>query len=640
MANITENIIYNNFDRFTGEVFNTEVVTKYQDGSDMTDGKVDNVIYFKNKPELGGGYSRRCFTGHINVLWFGAKGDRVNDDSEAIQAAFLAAAAYKSETSPAGDYRKAFGSSVYIPAGFYLCKSSIEWKHDVSLFGDGAKSSVVYFDIDPESDGFYNVVEDPSTGRYPNICGGGFSVYGAPSPNIGTIREFNVRDLMHFSVVQTNFDSCEFKYANRHSFYFDTSINSEFKKCYFSNANSHNFMLASSEGSIATTITWDSCYFINSDLGSGCYIEACLGATFSNQCIFEFNGTNDYDQPVDPSIYGWGLLVKQGKVSTFAPYLEGNKGGGLWLGSERVLPPVAGLGNTFVVISLVNQNTNGTPTIRIDEAELFILEGDYVSQAAIGGIYQFFAKGASSWSINTGISPTRIKFYDQDTDAEIDPVTLSYLNLKTRFEGSNIKQYFGSETYLQGRGFDARTNGQGAEPINEIRRDAIALPNSFMYERIYSNDSDGNPQIFAEMRYYQNSSGTGTYRGDVALFTARDGVLSATPVWQAAGNRLYVPALGFYSLPPVGTGDIKQLGVNSDNEIVQAPSDPSISRTITKTISIDATTVQDDRLKTFTTIQMIVQSGSIIQSPIPFNGTTGTITLDVTSGDILTITYT
>lgn len=80
MASRTNNIIYNNYDRYTGVLFNAVVVAKYHDGANMDDSKVDNAIYFKNTVALGGGYCRREWEGDIDPRWFGVINDGVTDN--------------------------------------------------------------------------------------------------------------------------------------------------------------------------------------------------------------------------------------------------------------------------------------------------------------------------------------------------------------------------------------------------------------------------------------------------------------------------------------------------------------------------------------------------------------------------------
>lgn len=68
-----------------GLPFNPEIVTSYYDGTPMTDAKVDNAIYFKGKPDIGGGYVRRKFNQFWN--WFKMPGE--TDDAIALNRAIL-----------------------------------------------------------------------------------------------------------------------------------------------------------------------------------------------------------------------------------------------------------------------------------------------------------------------------------------------------------------------------------------------------------------------------------------------------------------------------------------------------------------------------------------------------------------------
>lgn len=67
----------------TGESVNYLATTKWFDGSDMDDTKVDGVIYRKKGTE----YLKMVYPNTVNVRWFGAVGDGVTDDTFAIQQA-------------------------------------------------------------------------------------------------------------------------------------------------------------------------------------------------------------------------------------------------------------------------------------------------------------------------------------------------------------------------------------------------------------------------------------------------------------------------------------------------------------------------------------------------------------------------
>ncbi|MGK6351569.1 glycosyl hydrolase family 28-related protein [Parapedobacter sp. DT-150] len=120
MANLVGNTIVNNFDRFTGEPFNAEKVTVWADGTIMDDSKVDNVMYFKVDTGIGGGYAKRTYTGPANVKWFGARGDGIADDTDAINLAL---------SSPAG--------SLFLESGTYIVNSPILVEGGKELIGEG-----------------------------------------------------------------------------------------------------------------------------------------------------------------------------------------------------------------------------------------------------------------------------------------------------------------------------------------------------------------------------------------------------------------------------------------------------------------------------------------------------------------------
>lgn len=114
------NILYNLIDDNTGEKVTFSKVTTFADGTPMTDAQCDGVIYRK----LGNEYFKRNFTGPIDVKWFGAKGDGINDDSNAIQKAFDAIPTVS--TPPVGGYVfTGFDYKIVFPTGDYRLSKSI-----------------------------------------------------------------------------------------------------------------------------------------------------------------------------------------------------------------------------------------------------------------------------------------------------------------------------------------------------------------------------------------------------------------------------------------------------------------------------------------------------------------------------------
>lgn len=137
------NKILNNFDPVSGRSFNAVKVTNKPFGPAYTDADVDNSIIFKNKPEMGGGYSKRDYA-VLDVSMFGAKGDNTNADM-----AFDKAIKYlKSIILMPGSYgRGKLRPALYVPAGAYRLSTSklIEFT-SFKIFGDGADDSVIFWE--------------------------------------------------------------------------------------------------------------------------------------------------------------------------------------------------------------------------------------------------------------------------------------------------------------------------------------------------------------------------------------------------------------------------------------------------------------------------------------------------------------
>lgn len=100
LASRKGDILYGILDRYTGE----EIILNKVTGTPI----IDNIIYF----QLGSEYFKRYYTYNVNVKWFGAKGDRLTDDSSSIQNAI-------NYVFSVG------GGEVYFPNGVYLISNPL-----------------------------------------------------------------------------------------------------------------------------------------------------------------------------------------------------------------------------------------------------------------------------------------------------------------------------------------------------------------------------------------------------------------------------------------------------------------------------------------------------------------------------------
>lgn len=109
-------------DPYTGEIFNWKTVTKYWDGTDMTDEKVDGVLYLKE----GGVYLQRVVRGNYDAAWWGI----IPDAFAATK--HDAAIAKAHATIP-------LGGTLYFGGfpGSYGYNDTIMWSRRVNFVGDG-----------------------------------------------------------------------------------------------------------------------------------------------------------------------------------------------------------------------------------------------------------------------------------------------------------------------------------------------------------------------------------------------------------------------------------------------------------------------------------------------------------------------
>ncbi len=76
----------------------------------------------------------RDYSGAFNVMWFGATGDGVTDDTTAIRNTFTA-----------GESLNANGISVYAPQGVYITSVTINVAFGMTFFGDGTQNTFIKY---------------------------------------------------------------------------------------------------------------------------------------------------------------------------------------------------------------------------------------------------------------------------------------------------------------------------------------------------------------------------------------------------------------------------------------------------------------------------------------------------------------
>lgn len=108
----------------------------------LPNGKViDNVLFARK----GGNYYKRQNIDFVNVKWFGAKGDGINDDTIAIQKAIDAVANNFPDTVLIGSDR--IGSCrIYFPAGKYRITETVVLQDLTILSGDNVNSVQIIAD--------------------------------------------------------------------------------------------------------------------------------------------------------------------------------------------------------------------------------------------------------------------------------------------------------------------------------------------------------------------------------------------------------------------------------------------------------------------------------------------------------------
>jgi|ERR1051325_7022768 hypothetical protein len=120
------NTLYEVLDQYTGENVTYKKVTTFMDGSSMNDSKCDGIIYKKLVTNGTVEYFKRVYKGYASILWFGAKGDGVTDDTTAF---YNAANAIR-------------GGAINIPNGSYVISQPFPFRRGIRWVGEGCLETI------------------------------------------------------------------------------------------------------------------------------------------------------------------------------------------------------------------------------------------------------------------------------------------------------------------------------------------------------------------------------------------------------------------------------------------------------------------------------------------------------------------
>lgn len=268
-------VVYNIVCQFTGEIFSATKATVKYSGIAITDGDVDNIIFFKEI--LTGEYFVRNIVGSVNVRWFGAKRDVVTSgDFTALgtdsTVAFQLAINYLLASG---------GGKLFVPKGYYLINGTvyinpvIAKRVPIAIAGENENTKIPFQYGFGGSVIFRNVTGDifktnlNSTGgtvipfpiQYTGLSVSGLAFVGArpsdiSSPVLG-IKAFNIYRTvsvfkncsfgkMDYGVYQAEFDSL----GNEN--YCDKSV---YQDLYFSDSTLSGLRLEKSDSSTLINIT-------------------------------------------------------------------------------------------------------------------------------------------------------------------------------------------------------------------------------------------------------------------------------------------------------------------------------------------------------------------------------------------------
>jgi hypothetical protein len=334
-------IIYNVIDQYSGEYVSYNKVTSFADGTSMTDGKCDGVIYRK----FGTEYFKRSFTGPLNIKWFGAKCDGVTDDTAALQLTLnIASIAGQNVFHPGGDckitapvtlteytgsVRKMWPNIIGVGAGIDKSASRIVAynlpanRSAVELVGDSngwvTNSSLVNIEINAEHSSNHDASFALTVGDARGFLAQRVKIRGKNALKLRCGSYNNGQTT--YSMISTVFQQCEIfatipkGWAVAHEAFFETLLavagydNIHFKNCLFkgiTNVNSFtavidNCMFFNGLTNGTTTFSTGSLAGMTIDFSTSLWISSGNNVTVTN-CYFEDYKNGIVVQPIRDAV--------------------------------------------------------------------------------------------------------------------------------------------------------------------------------------------------------------------------------------------------------------------------------------------------------------------------------------------------
>ncbi len=131
-------------DPYTGETAVYEQTKVFADGTPMTKAKADGVMYLVKDND----FYRRRIENHINVKWFGVKGDGDKndlgtDDTKALENAVKILSQIYKGYDLSGDNLYG-GFTLYFPAGKYIVSKTLVLPSNISVLGASPYTTVIH----------------------------------------------------------------------------------------------------------------------------------------------------------------------------------------------------------------------------------------------------------------------------------------------------------------------------------------------------------------------------------------------------------------------------------------------------------------------------------------------------------------